>query len=187
MTVDRAGTGTDTSGFRHLGDSLVHDGYAIDVVVARFASPDGQEFTRDIVHHAGAVGVVPLHDDGTVTLVRQWRAPLRRELLEIPAGLRDVADEPPAVTAERELAEEVGLSAERIAPIGTFHNAPGLSDEEVHLFVATGLTAVANDLQGPEERAMTVERLPLDDVRRRIESGDITDAKTIIGILRLPS
>ncbi len=191
MTVPDAGpdTGPDASpaaGFRLVGEEVVHRGYAIEVSVGTFEAPDGHRFVRDIVHHPGAVGVVPLHDDGSVTLVRQYRAAIEDDLLEIPAGLRDVSGEPPDVTARRELAEEAGLDAQRCEPIGTFHVAAGFSDEVVHLFLATGLHPVANDLQGPEEQAMLVERHPFDEVLAMIADGRITDAKTIIGMLRTP-
>ena len=170
-------------GFRHLGEDVVHRGYAIEVAVARFRAPDGHEFTRDIVHHPGAVAVLPLHDDGTVTVVRQYRAPIGADLVEIPAGLRDVDGEDPSVTAERELAEEVGLAAGHLERLGEFHVAAGLTDEVVHLYLATGLRAVSSDTQGPEEAAMTVERYPLDEVLAMVDRGEITDAKTIISTL----
>lgn len=172
--------------FRLISEESVHRGYAVEMVVATFEAPDGHRFTRDVVRHPGAVGVVPLHDDGTVTLVRQYRAPIDGELLEIPAGLRDVAGEPLEETAARELAEEVGLAAARLELLGSFHNAAGHSDEQVFLFLATGLTPVGNDLQGPEEQAMVVERYPLAEVRAMIDDGRITDAKTIVAILRTP-
>lgn len=172
-----------SAGFRHLGEEVVHRGYAIEVAVARFAAPDGHEFTRDIVHHPGAVGVLPLHDDGTVTVVRQYRAPIGTDLVEIPAGIRDVEGEDPAVTATRELAEEVGLAARSVERLGEFHVAAGLTDEVVHLYLATDLTDVGSDEQGPEEQAMTVERHPLDDLVAMVQRGQITDAKTIITTL----
>ncbi|WP_436796117.1 NUDIX domain-containing protein [Actinospongicola halichondriae] len=171
------------AGFRHLGEDVVHEGYAMDVAVARYQGPDGSEFTRDVVRHVGAVAVVPLHDDGTVTLVRQYRAPIEQRLLEIPAGLRDVAGEPAEETAARELAEEVGLAADHLEFLCAFHNAAGFSDEVVQVFLGTGLREVAADLQGPEEQDMSVERLPLTELVAMIGDGRITDAKTIIGVL----
>ncbi len=171
------------SAFQPLGEDLVHHGHIVDIAVGRFRGPDGDEFTRDIVHHPGAVGVLPLHDDGTVTLVRQYRAPLDVELLEIPAGIRDVDAEDPSVTAARELAEEVGLAADTIEHLCTFHNSPGCSDEAVLVYVATGLRHVGTDLQGPEEQAMTVEHHHLDDLLQMIDAGELTDAKTIIAVL----
>lgn len=171
------------SGFRHVGEDVIHRGYAIEVVVARYTAPDGHEFTRDVVRHPGAVAVLPLHDDGSVTLVRQYRAPIDAELIEIPAGIRDVDGEDLRLTAERELVEEVGLTAQHYEHLGEFHVAAGLTDESVHLFLATGLTHVGADNQGPEEEAMTIERLPLAELVAMIERGEVTDAKTIISAL----
>ncbi len=170
-------------GFRKLAEDVVHRGYAFDVAVAEYEAPDGTSFTRDVVRHVGAVAVLPLHDDGTVTLVRQYRAPIDQRLLEIPAGLRDVADEPAERTAQRELAEEVGLVADEIEFLCSFHNAAGFSDEVVQVFLGTGLRQVESDVQGPEEQDMTVERLPLGDLVAMVGDGRITDAKTIIGVL----
>jgi len=174
------------SGFRHLGDETVHEGHVLRLVVATYEGPDGDTFTRDVVRHPGAVAVVPLHDDGTVTLVRQYRAPLDDLLLEVPAGIRDVADEPPEETARRELAEEVGLAAEQVEHLITFHNAPGMSDEVVHVYVATGLSEVDAAAQGVEEESMSIERHHLDALAAMVADGRLTDAKTVIavGLLR---
>ena len=170
-------------GFRRLDEQIVHHGHIVDMAVATFAGDDGEEFTRDVIRHPGAVGVLPLHDDGTVTVVRQYRAPIEAELVEIPAGIRDVADEPLATTAARELAEEVGLAAGDLELLSSFHTAAGNTDELVHVFLATDLHEVERDQQGPEEQAMTVERHPIGDLVAMIEHGEITDAKTIIGVL----
>ncbi|HEX4868312.1 MAG TPA: NUDIX hydrolase [Acidimicrobiales bacterium] len=168
--------------FVRLDDAEVHRASRFTVHRSRFRAPDGTEFERDIVRHPGAVGVVPLHEDGTVTLVRQYRAALDVELLELPAGLRDVDGEPDERTAERELVEEAGLAAARVEHLVTFHNSPGFCDESVAVFLATGLTPVADDRQGVEEEAMTIERLPLADALAMVADGRITDAKTIIGL-----
>lgn len=171
------------AGFTRLGEEERARGHAFTVVRARFRGPRGVEFDRDIVRHPGAVAVVPLHDDGSVTLVRQYRASLDHELLELPAGVRDVTGESDQRTAERELAEEAGLVAGSLEHLATVHNAPGMSDERIALFLARGLTAVAPDRQGEEEQAMTVERVALPDALEMIADGRITDAKTIIGVL----
>jgi ADP-ribose pyrophosphatase len=154
-------------------------------VKARFRAPDGGEFERDIVRHPGAVAVVPWHDDGTLTLVRQYRASLEHDLLEVPAGVRDVHGEPDVRTAERELAEEAGLAASSMERLVTLHNAPGMSDEQITIFLAQGLVAVAGDPQGEEEQAMTIERVALADALDMIDDGRITDAKTMVGVLLL--
>ncbi len=150
---------------------------------ARFRDPQGGEHEREVVHHVGAVAVVPLHDDGTVTLVRQYRVALDALMLEIPAGLRDIEGEPDEVNARRELVEEAGLDAERLELLVRFCNSPGFSDEEVTVFLAQGLREVPHDRQGVEEQAMTLERIDLNAALAMIDDGRITDAKTIIGLL----
>lgn len=169
--------------FKKLAEREIYKGDRITLGRATFESPDGHRFERDVVHHPGAVGVVPVIDEGNaVLLVRQFRAPVERELLEIPAGLRDVAGEPPEETARRELIEEVGMRAGRIEKLCAFTNSPGFCDEVVHVFVAFDLEECGNDLQGIEEAHLTVERVALDDVADMIRSGEITDAKTVIGL-----
>jgi ADP-ribose pyrophosphatase len=163
---------------------LLHQGDRISLGRATYEAPDGSTFERDVVHHPGAVGVVPVVDEGTgVLLVRQYRAPVDREMLEIPAGLRDVEGEPPIETARRELIEEVGMRAGRVEQLCAFHNSPGFCDEVVHVFVAFDLEPCELDRQGIEEEHMTVERVALDAVPGMIARGDITDAKTVIGLL----
>lgn len=170
------------SGFRRLEEEVVYRGWRFTVAKGRFAGPDGTEFERDVVHHPGAVGIVPLHDDRTVTLVRQYRAALDDLLLELPAGLRDVAGEPDVDTAARELVEEVGLAASSLQLLVTFRNSPGYCDESVSVFLATGLQEVDDDRQGVEEEAMEVVRIGLDEALALVDAGEITDAKTIIGL-----
>jgi ADP-ribose pyrophosphatase len=171
------------SGFRRVSERHVHAGWSIDVVVADFETPDGEIVTRDVVRHPGAVSVVPLDGDEFV-LVRQYRAPAEVDLLEIPAGKRDVADEPPHETALRELAEEVGLTtATPLVPLSEFYNSVGFSDEYSYVFLATDLVPVPLDRQGPEEQHMTIERWPVDTVADAIANGEIKDAKTVIGLL----
>ena len=173
---------TDGGAFTKLGEDELDRAFHFNVVRAHYRSPTGEEFSRDIVHHPGAVAVVPLHDDGTVTLVRQFRAALERELLELPAGLRDVAGEADEDTAARELVEEAGLAAGSLEHLVSFVNSPGFCDEDVAVFLATELSDVPHDRQGTEEHAMTLERLPLEEAIDLVTSGEITDAKTIIGL-----
>jgi ADP-ribose pyrophosphatase len=156
----------------------------LDIVAGTFEGPGGETFERDIVHHPGAVVVVPLDEaTGEVVLVRQYRAPLDIELLEIPAGKRDVKDEPLELTAARELAEETGLEAGRLQLIGHFYNSPGFCDEESWCYLARDLRPVAISRHGIEEEHMTVERYQFSGVGELVRSGEITDAKTIVGLL----
>ncbi len=168
--------------FHKLAEREVFRGSLISVAEATFAGPSGDTFDRDVVHHPGAVVVVPLHDDGTVVMVRQYRAALDRMLLEIPAGKRDVDGEPVESTARRELEEEVGLKADRLDKLAEFYNSPGFCDELAFLFLARDLTDCGRSVQGEEEEHMTVERVPLADLDAMVASGELVDGKSIIGL-----
>lgn len=175
------------AGFTHEGDRLVHQGHFVQVVEATYRAPDGTTFTRDVVRSRGAVGIVPIRFvDGVphVVLLRQYRPPYDADLIEIPAGVRDVEGENPAETAQRELGEEAGLRAGTIMPIGRLYPSPGLTDSITWLYLATDLTEVPHDAQGPEEEAMEIFSLPLAEAVDAIERGEIVDAKTVIGLLR---
>ncbi len=148
-----------------------------------FTAPDGTPFTRDIVRHPGAVAVVPVSDHGTVLLVRQYRGPVDRELLEIPAGTRDVEGEAPETTARRELEEEVGVRAGTLQHLGTVFNTPGFCDEETLIYLAGELETVDHARHGEEERFIEVVEVPLRDVDPMIASGDLVDAQTVLGLL----
>jgi len=169
--------------FRKLEETLLHRAHSISLVEAEIEGPDGRRFRRDIVHHPGAVSVVAVRDDGRAVLVQQYRAALDADVLEIPAGKRDVEGEPPEATASRELAEEVGLVAEHIELLGEFYNSPGFCDEHSFTYLATGLTSCDAAPVGPEEEVMEIVHVPLDDVPGLITSGQLTDAKSIIGLL----
>jgi ADP-ribose pyrophosphatase len=169
-------------GFARVSERTIYEGRIISLAVGTFSGPDGSTFERDVVHHPGAVAVVPLLDDGRVAMVRQYRAPLDRLLLEIPAGIRDVSGEPPDQTARRELVEEVGLQAGSVELLCEIDNAAGFCDERYVVFLARNLRPVENALQGIEEQHMTVEHLSLDDVPDLIASGELTDAKSVIGL-----
>lgn len=171
------------AGFTQEGEDEIFKGYIISVVNGRFRAPDGSAFERDIVRHPGAVAVVPVLDDGSLVLVRQYRAPVDAEVLELPAGIRDVAGEAPVETARRELTEETGYRAAHMEPLVRFQNSVGHSDEEIEIFLATGLTEVGREAQGVEETHMTVERVGLDDALARIDTGELRDAKSVVGVL----
>ena len=177
--------GDESPAFRVAAEHLAWQGRRIAVAIAEVEGPDGQRHEREIVHHPGAVGIAPLHEDGTITLVRQYRAALDADVWEIPAGLRDVEGEPTELTAGRELVEEAGLQPDRLEHLVTFHNSPGFSDEAVVVYAATGLHEVPDDRQGAEEQHMVVARVPLDDALAMVDDGRITDAKSVIALLAL--
>ena len=171
-------------GFRRVGESEVFRGSHISLARGTFEAPDGSTFERDLVHHPGAVAVVPVIEEGAaVLLVRQYRGVLDRDLLELPAGLRDIEHEPIEDTARRELAEEVGMRAGRLEKLCEFVNSPGFCDEVVHVFVGFDLEPCADDRQGIEEAHMTIERVALEDAPAMIRDGRLTDAKTVIGLM----
>jgi ADP-ribose pyrophosphatase len=171
--------------FRIVGERPAWRGRRISVAVLEVEGPDGERFEREIVHHPGAVAIVPLHEDGTVTLIHQFRAAVDDTMWEIPAGMRDVADELPEDTAQRELAEEVGLRAGRLEYVARFHNSIGFSDESVVIYLATELSAVEDDRQEAEEEHMDVERVQLATALAMVDDGRITDAKTVVALLTL--
>jgi len=171
------------SGFRHLGETVLHEGHVIRLVRTRHEAPDGTPFEREVVRHPGAVSVVPVHEDGDVVLVRQYRATIDEMVLEIPAGKRDVADEPLEETARRELVEEVGLRPARLDLLARFHNSIGFCDEESFVFLGTALSEAPRDPVGIEESYLEVVRMPLAHARELVAAGEITDAKTVLGIL----
>jgi 8-oxo-dGTP pyrophosphatase MutT (NUDIX family) len=175
------------TGFRHLGDHPVHAGHVWNVVVAEFAAPDGSTFRRDVVRSPGSVGVVPLVFDAegqpSVVLVSQYRPPYERDVIEIPAGMRDVPGEPPVECGRRELVEEAGLQAGEMILLTEMLPSPGLTDSVCSIFLATDCTPAERDLHGPEEQASQILHVPLVDAIEMVGRGEIADAKTVIGLL----
>src|SRR3979490_819729 len=134
---------------------------------------------REVVHHPGSGAIVPAFDDGTIALVRQYRHPAVRYLLELPAGtLND--KERPEEGAARELEEELGLVAGRMEKLSEFFVSPGFCEEKMWLYLATDLTATAQRLE--EDEILEVIRLPIDRALQMITDGEIEDAKRIIGL-----
>ena len=170
--------------FRVLGEELLHEGPVVRVTRATISGPDGATHEREVVHHPGAVAVVPVLDDGvTAVLVRQYRSALDDLVLEVPAGKCDVEGEAPELTATRELEEEVGYRAGRLEQLCVIHNSPGFSDERVYVFLACELQAGEATPHGVEEEHMVVEHVSLRDVDDLVADGRITDAKTVVGLL----
>jgi 8-oxo-dGTP pyrophosphatase MutT (NUDIX family) len=169
--------------FARVSEEEVFRGWLFTVGKVDLVDPSGQPFERFVVHHPGAVTVVPVDEHRRVTLVRQYRASVDRMVLETPAGTRDVPGEPPEATARRELAEEAGLrAASMVLLMGTF-NTPGISDQHTSIYLATGLTTVPVDRRGVEEGFMTVETIALDDVEDLVADGTLVDETTVLGLL----
>jgi nudix-type nucleoside diphosphatase (YffH/AdpP family) len=183
----RVADGPIVGEFHRLGDRRVHAGFVWNVVVAEFEAPDGTRFTRDIVRSPGAVAAVPLVFDpeglASVVLVSQYRPAHEEAVIEIPAGMRDIPGEPPEETARRELVEEAGLAPGSVTHLLDMYPSPGMTDSVCTIFLAADCTPVDTDRHGPEEEAMELLHVPLDDALVMIDRGEITDAKTICGLL----
>jgi ADP-ribose pyrophosphatase len=172
---------SDERAFEPLGGESVFKGRLFEVRLERFRYPDGEEVTREIVHHGGAVGVVA-HDDLHLWLVRQPREAIGDpELLEIPAGRLDVHGEAPLEAAQRELAEEIGKSARSWEELGSYYSSAGFTDERVHLFLATDLGDAS--AQAEHNERIEVVPWPLERLDEAIEVCE--DAKTLIGLMLL--
>lgn len=171
--------------FERLQRETVYEGYST-VHRDRIRFPSGEEGVREVVEHMDAVAVVPVMDDGSVLLLKQYRHPVERYVLEIPAGKLDVEGEPPAEAARRELREEIGHDAERLEHLTTFLNSAGWNTERTAVYLGTALVeADAPEGFEPEgeEADMEIVRLPLADAVAEVRRGSIVDAKTVIGLL----
>lgn len=169
-------------GFRKIGERVLHAGPFVTFAIGEFEAPDGRRLERDLAHHPGAVGVVVVEDD-EVVLVRQYRAPIDADLLEIPAGKLDAEGEDPETAAVRECIEEVGRRPRSLEWLTSFYNSAGFCDELTHVYLATELDVVDDAREGVEEQYMTVERYGLDEVPDLLASGRVCDAKTNVGLL----
>jgi 8-oxo-dGDP phosphatase len=149
--------------------------------------PDGEEVGREVVEHPGAVGILAMDEAGQVLLIRQYRHPVGRQLWEIPAGLRDVAGEPPLATAQRELLEEAGYLAADWQVLADFFTSPGITSERLRVYLARGLTSVPDAerqyVPNHEEAHLRIEWAPLDVVVSRILAGNLHNGVMMIGVL----
>lgn len=187
--TDGPGDGAATAGasaFEAVASRQVYDGVLSRVRVDTVRGPDGATFEREIVAHVDAVAVVAVTPAGDVVLVEQYRHAVGRTLLEIPAGICDVAGEDPAGTAARELAEETGYTAGEFTHLTTFHNSAGWSDEVTSVLLTTDVqpgAAPEGFVPVDEEAALRLVLLPVREALAAVRSGRITDAKTVIGLL----
>jgi ADP-ribose pyrophosphatase len=172
-----------SSRFEETASDTIYEGSFFTVRSATFRHEDGEEVTRDIVSHPGAVGIVVLDGDD-LWFVRQPREALGSpDFLEIPAGKLDEEGEAPLDTAKRELAEEIGKQAETWEPLGSFYTSPGFTDEQVHLFLATGISDVAERPQVEHDERIDIEIRPLADLDAIL--AETQDSKTLIALYRL--
>ncbi|UNC91365.1 NUDIX domain-containing protein [Candidatus Contubernalis alkaliaceticus] len=158
----------------------IFSGRLIKLRVDRVILPDGRQSTREIVEHPGAAAVIPLDDDNYVYLVRQYRKPLEKHLLEIPAGTLEPGEEPRSCV-QRELSEEVGLGAGKLNLLASLSTAPGFCNEVIHIFLATQLFPNPGKLD--QDEFLKVEKYHFQEALTMIQQGEITDGKTVSGLL----
>jgi ADP-ribose pyrophosphatase len=163
-----------------ISSSRVYDGRVVGFRVDRVRLPSGRVTEREIVEHGGAVGIVAVDGGGDVLLVRQFRSALGRMLLEIPAGTLG-AGEDVRECAYRELREETGYAARKLQELYAFYSSPGFSNERIWLFLATGLSP--GEQQQETDEIIEVVKVPLDEALEMVESGEICDGKSILGLI----
>ncbi|TDL54154.1 NUDIX hydrolase [Paenibacillus dendritiformis] len=155
--------------------TMIFEGKIIDLQVVTVTLPDGSKATREIVRHPGAVAVLAIKD-GRMLVVEQYRKPLERTQVEIPAGKLD-AGERPEDAAKRELEEETGYRAASLIPLGAFSTSPGFADEIIYLYAADGLEE--GTMKPDEDEFLEVSALTMDEAFEAMRQGRISDAKTI--------
>lgn len=161
-----------------ISSETVFQGRAFKIQHDLVRRPNGEQ-AYDTVHHIGAVAMVPIDSDGRILFVRQYRHAARRRLLELPAGTLEEG-EPVEDTAQRELREEVGMAPGRLTKLADFFLAPGYSTERMHIYIAQDLRP--ESLPGDEDEDLQTEPLTLDEAFAAIRSGEIEDAKTMLGL-----
>jgi ADP-ribose pyrophosphatase len=162
-----------------LSSKEIFHGRIFDVTVDTIREGD-KTYDREVVHHPGSAVIIPIFDDGTIGLVRQYRHPAVRYLLEAPAGtLR--RGEVPEDGAARELEEELGVVADRLEKLSEFFVSPGFCEEKMWIYLATGLIETQQQLE--EDEIVEVVRIPYSQALTMITTGEIEDAKTIIGVM----
>lgn len=157
----------------------IYRGRVVNLHLETVTLPNGTTLDLEVVRHPGAAAVVPLTQNDTVLLIRQFRHAAGGYIYEIPAGKLDPGEDPRQCAA-REVEEEIGFRAASLAPLMSFFTTPGFTDEVIHVFLATGLTPGRQHLD--DDEVLDVIEMSLDDAMARIADGAIKDAKTIIGL-----
>lgn len=165
---------------RTLHTERIYQGRLVGLRVDTVELPSGRKTKREIVEHGGVAAIVAIDSENNVLLVRQYRKPVERVLLEIPAGGMEPGEDA-LVCARRELEEETGFSAERWEELGFFYTSPGFCTEQMHLYLATELRPAENAADDDEN--IELVRVPLTGVPELIASGEVCDAKSIAGLL----
>ena len=168
------------TGEKTLSSQLIYEGRAVKLRVDTVQMPSGRQTTREIVEHADCVAIIAIDADDNVLLVNQFRKPVEKELLEIPAGGIDPGEDPVDCVC-REMREETGYLPRKVERIGGFYSAPGYCTEYLYLYLATDLTS--SPLHAEDTESIKLIRVPISQISTLITSGTICDAKSIAGLL----
>ena len=160
----------------------IYDGVILHVFKDTVSLPNGNPATREVIRHVGAVGVIPVTEDGKVIIERQFRYPLDRVVTEIPAGKLDSFTENRLSAAKRELEEETGYTAKEWISLGDYYPTPAYCDERITLYLARGLALGQRHLD--EDEFLNFELVPLSDLVEDVMNGRITDGKTQVAVLK---
>ena len=164
-----------------LSSRTEFEGKIVKLTVDTVELPNGEQAVREVVGHPGGVCVLALREDGTVPVVRQFRYPLGRVMVELPAGKLEYGEEPrPA--AIRELGEEVGLVPGELTDLGFIYVSPGFCKEKLHLYLARNLTEVP--VHPDDDEFLEIDYLPFDKLLEQVMSGEIQDGKTVVATLK---
>lgn len=164
-----------------LSSRPIFQGAVVDLRLDQIALPDGRAASREVVSHPGGVCVVPYHDDGTVTLVRQFRYPFGRVVTELPAGKLERGEDH-RLAGIRELEEETGLTAGEFTYLGCLMTSPGFSDEVIHLYLARALRQ--GESHPDVDEFLELVRAPFGGLLEQVMDGRLQDAKTVAGLLK---
>jgi len=167
------------TGEKTLSSELIYDGRAVRLRVDTVQMPGGRETTREIVEHSDCIAVVAVDEDDNILLVNQFRKPVERELLEIPAGGIDRGEEPEEAV-RREMQEETGYLPRKLEGLGGFYSTPGYCTEYLYLYLATDL--VPGRLYAEDTENIRLVRVPVSEIPGLLRSGKICDAKSIAGL-----
>lgn len=162
-----------------ISSKVIYDGRAVKLRVDTVQMPDGRKTTREIVEHSECIAVVAVDEKDNVLLVKQYRTPVEKELLEIPAGGID-AGEKPEEAVRREMQEETGFLPRKLVRLGGFYSAPGFCTEYLHLYLATDL--IQSQLFAEDTESIKLVRVPVKEIPALLTSGKIEDAKSIAGL-----
>ena len=182
METDNIKEGSDLSE-KCLKSEKIYDGCVLHIRRDEVLLPDGNCAVREVNHHIGAVCVIPVDENGDVVMERQYRYPLNRVVLEIPAGKLDYRDEDRLEAAKRELREETGYTADEWIDLGIFYPAAAYSDEKITLYLARGLHKGERELD--DDEFIDVYKVPLEELVEDVMSGAVTDNKTQMAILKV--